>query len=96
MYMSEESQSLTVLKALADPMRLEILARFAQDEPVRGADALGACPRSQPTVSHHLGRLVEAGVITEQKDGTQKTYRLNRPLLVSLGLDINLLTRPNS
>jgi ArsR family transcriptional regulator len=85
------TQSIAVLKALADPMRLEILAHFMQKEPVSCGDIRTECPLSQPTVSHHMACLVKSGLLLEQKDGTQKMYRLNKSLLQELGLDLSLL-----
>ena len=86
-----ESKSVAILKALADPMRLEILSHFAKKESVSCGDIRTECARSQPTVSHHMARLVESGVLIEQKEGTQKSYQLNGPLLKEYGLDINRL-----
>lgn len=58
-------------KALADPVRLRLLSLIAA-----GADGC-ACScdleepvgKSQPTVSHHLSLLAEAGLITKRKEG---------------------------
>ena len=46
---------------------------------------------SQPTMSHHFNKLVEAGVVVEEKRGTQKFYALNTDLLRSVGIDIRKL-----
>jgi ArsR family transcriptional regulator, arsenate/arsenite/antimonite-responsive transcriptional repressor len=76
-------------KALADPARVSILNRLAVDGEccVCEFDNLGL---SQPTVSHHLKILREAGLIqVARKAGTWTYYRLvpeaTRELAVALG-----------
>ena len=88
----KELESIAVLKALADPMRLEMLARFVSSDRVQSSELQGGCPRSQPTVSHHLAKLVEVGLLIEEKQGTQKSYLLNTPLLARFGIDLSLIT----
>src|SRR5687767_4411735 len=55
-----------VLKALADPARLQIvsLIRVAPGREVCVADLVRALDLSQPTVSHHLRILLDAGLLT--------------------------------
>ena len=76
-------------KALAEPARVSILNRLAVDEEccVCEFDNLGL---SQPTVSHHLKILREAGLIeVARRNGTWTYYRLvpeaTRELAVALG-----------
>ncbi len=66
-----------LLKAVADPHRLAILATLAraQDE-VCVCDFTAGLPLNQPTVSHHLRLLREAGLITCERRGTWVYYRL--------------------
>lgn len=66
-----------VLKAAADPYRLTILATLAaaKDE-VCVCDFTDALPLNQPTVSHHLRILREAGLVTCERRGTWVYYRL--------------------
>jgi ArsR family transcriptional regulator len=65
-------------KALADPARVAILNRLAQP----GTDAVCVCEfvpllrLAQPTVSHHLRILREAGLVTAERRGTWAYYRL--------------------
>ena len=62
--------------ALADPVRLQLLSLLATDP--RGAvcacDLVGPVGRSQPTVSHHLKLLREAGLVTSEKRGVNVWY----------------------
>ena len=62
--------------ALGDPVRLRLLSLLAND----AAGAVCACDlvepvgKSQPTVSHHLKVLREAGLVTSEKRGTNVWY----------------------
>jgi ArsR family transcriptional regulator, arsenate/arsenite/antimonite-responsive transcriptional repressor len=66
-----------LLKAIADPYRLRMLATLAraQDE-VCVCDFTDAFPLNQPTVSHHLRILREASLVTCERRGTWVYYRL--------------------
>lgn len=59
------------LKALADPMRLRVLSHVAVQgcEAVSAADLTEALGISQPTVSHHLKKLVGSGLLTRTQQG---------------------------
>jgi ArsR family transcriptional regulator len=66
-----------LLHALADPTRLAIVRQLASDDQVCACDFTACCDVSQPTVSHHLKVLREAGVVTSEKRGTWVFYRLD-------------------
>jgi DNA-binding transcriptional ArsR family regulator len=69
--------SVELLKAMADPHRLRILATLAREnEDVCVCDLNGGLPLSQPTVSHHLGLLRSAGLVKTRRRGTWIYYRL--------------------
>ena len=75
---SENAQSLAVsLKALADPARLRILSMVAAhtDGEACVCDLTEPLGLSQPTVSHHLKVLVEAGYLDRSKRGTWAYFR---------------------
>ena len=61
----------TAFKVLADPIRLRILSLIASapDGEVCGCDLTEPLQRSQPTVSHHLSVLTEAGLLRREKRG---------------------------
>ena len=62
-------------EALGDPNRREILRLFsAGDKPVR--EIAAAMPISRPAVSRHLRLLKDAGLVSEQPDGTRRIYHL--------------------
>ena len=64
-------------KALSDPSRVAIVNRLAGADEVCVCDFLGTLGLSQPTVSHHLKVLREAGLVeVARKRGTWVFYRL--------------------
>lgn len=63
------------LKALADPTRLRILDLLVQQgEPLCVCDLTPQFEQHQPTISHHLRILRQAGLITGEKRGTWSYY----------------------
>lgn len=57
-------------KAIADPVRLQILSRLAAaPDGVCVCDFVDDLDRSQPTISHHLKVLGEAGLVTREQRG---------------------------
>jgi len=66
------------LKALADPARLRLLSMVAAHDDAEACvcDLTEPLGLSQPTVSHHLKILVEAGFLTRSKRATWAYYRL--------------------
>jgi ArsR family transcriptional regulator len=63
-------------KALADPARVAIVNRLAAADEVCVCDFVAALDLSQPTVSHHLRILREAGLVEASRRGTWAFYRL--------------------
>ena len=63
-------------KALADPARVSILNRLAVADEVCVCDFVAALDLAQPTVSHHLKVLRDAGLVESSRRGTWAFYRL--------------------
>lgn len=94
--MNEDTKSVTILKALADDVRLGIAKHIAsQDGLVSSSDIVGSCARrlelSQPAMSHHFKKLVDAGVLTVEKHGTENFYTLNKKLCSTHGINVQKL-----
>ncbi len=70
----------TVLKAIAEPRRQEILRLIWQRERAAG-DVAAHFDISRPAVSKHLRILKEAGLLEERRVGTQRLYRARRERL---------------
>jgi ArsR family transcriptional regulator len=74
-----------LLKALADETRLGIVLQLREQGEVCQCDFAACCTVQQPTVSHHLKVLREAGVVVGEKRGVWVHYRLNPAALAGLG-----------
>ena len=73
-----------LLQAISDPLRLRILRQLAQLGPVCACDIAAGYPVSQPTVSHHLRVLREAGLISGERRGTWIWYSIRPDAVVAL------------
>ena len=70
-----------LFRALSDPVRLEILHLLARAEtPVCVCDITATLDLSQPTVSHHLARLRDAGLVTGERRGVWSHWRVHPDL----------------
>jgi DNA-binding transcriptional ArsR family regulator len=75
------SQRMAILKALADPRRLEIVERLsACPGPGACSDLRGWLPISAATLSHHLKELEHAGLITVTREGKFAHLALRRDI----------------
>src|SRR5260221_9269158 len=74
---AEEADVLAAqFKALADPARVAIVNRLAAADEVCVCDFVAALDLAQPTVSHHLKVLRDAGLVESSRRGTWAYYRL--------------------
>ncbi|MEC4015444.1 ArsR/SmtB family transcription factor [Streptomyces sp. H27-D2] len=75
-----------LFKALSDPVRLRLLSRVASHPSGEACVCdIADVGVSQPTVSHHLKKLREAGLLTSDRRGTWIYYRLAPGVLTALG-----------
>ena len=76
-----------LLKALADPARLRLLSLVASHEGGEACvcDLNDAFELSQPTISHHLKVLHEAGLLDRDKRGIWVYYRARTEAMAALG-----------
>ncbi len=76
---AEETASL--MKALADPTRLKMLAALWKAKaPVCICDFTADLDLGQPTISHHMAKLRDAGLVESDKRGIWIYYRLRSDL----------------
>ena len=71
-------------KALADPKRVAIVNRLAAAPEVCVCDLTATFELSQPTISHHLRLLRDAGLVEASRRGTWSYYRLVPEAIESL------------
>ena len=83
---SNAARLATAFAALGDPVRLRLFSLIAAcgDNETCACALVKPTGRSQPTVSHHLKVLREAGLITSNKRGTWVWYRVNPDRLSEL------------
>jgi ArsR family transcriptional regulator len=82
----EAARRAALLKALADPVRLQLLSI------ITGSPGQEACvcdmtelvDVAQPTVSHHLKVLVDAGIVTRDRRGNWAWFRLDADQLAAI------------
>lgn len=92
----EHNPTVDAFRAIADDVRLSVVRALAMsDRPLASCEIVSACAKlarlSQPAMSHHLTKLVAAGVVKEEKFGTQKRYRIDATFLSSIGIDVTKL-----
>lgn len=82
-----------ILKTLADPVRLRLVSIIgtAPAGEACACDLPELVDRSQPTVSHHLGQLVKAGILEREQRGKWAWFRINGERLeaVCRALDVS-------
>ncbi len=74
-----------LLSALADPTRIAIVRQLARAAETCACDFTSCCDVGQPTVSHHLRVLREAGVVVSERRGQWIYYRLSPDVADRLG-----------
>lgn len=76
----------TLFKVLSEPARLQILSRLAADGcgPVSVSDITESIGLSQPTVSHHLRKLTEAGLLERVQQGRTVIHSIRPELFAEL------------
>jgi ArsR family transcriptional regulator, arsenate/arsenite/antimonite-responsive transcriptional repressor len=75
----ELESTAALFKALADPARVKIVNVLARtDGPVCACEFEPALGLSQPTVSHHLKKLTEAGLLDREQRGKWAYFSLSR------------------
>lgn len=84
---ADEAAALAIgFTALADPVRLRVLSMLAAapEGEVCVCDFVGPLGKSQPTISHHLKILGEAGLVHGDRRGKWVWYSLDRGRLAAL------------
>ncbi len=81
MALARVDHAVEVLKALADPTRLQMIGMLkASAQPVCICDFTAAFELSQPTISHHMAKLKDARLVEATKVGIWAYYRLGKHL----------------
>jgi ArsR family transcriptional regulator len=82
---AEAEATAALFRALAEPARVKIVNLLATSEsPVCACEFEPALGLAQPTVSHHLKKLTEAGLLEREQRGRWGFFSLNREALARL------------
>jgi DNA-binding transcriptional ArsR family regulator len=77
------------LRAIAEPHRREIIRLVWSGELSAGAIADRFREVSRPAISQHLRVLIDAGLLSERRDGTRRLYRARRDHIQQLRADLD-------
>jgi ArsR family transcriptional regulator, arsenate/arsenite/antimonite-responsive transcriptional repressor len=87
----EAQATAEVFKALADPARVRIVNVLATSgEPVCVCNLIEPLGLSQPTVSHHLKKLTEAGLLEREQRGKWAYFSLRPEAVEKLGAVVEM------
>jgi ArsR family transcriptional regulator, arsenate/arsenite/antimonite-responsive transcriptional repressor len=78
---NKEENIAKIAKALSDKTRVKILKEIATKGSISCGEAEDVALLSQPTVSHHLKILTDAGLLNTQKDGRHVIVSVNKKAL---------------
>lgn len=82
----DDDEVASVLRALADPARLQVVA-LLNEAPRRAGELAEALDVSPPTMSKHLRALLGAGIVSDERrpeDARVRIFRLRRDSLVAM------------
>lgn len=78
-------------KALSDNARIKILGLLVMKEELSCKELSEQIELSQPTLSHHFKKLVDAEIIAVRKKGVSHYYKINQSVLKKRGIDLKRL-----
>jgi ArsR family transcriptional regulator len=82
---AQADQIAALMKALSDPIRLRLMSMIAATDEACVCELIGPFDVSQPTISHHLKVLRDAGLVDCERRGTWVYYWANRSALDAIG-----------
>jgi predicted transcriptional regulator len=83
----DENEKVNFLKALAEANRLKLVGLLAQR--AYSVEELAALLNLKPsTISHHLSKLAQVGLVTARAEGYYSVYQLNRETLEATAKDL--------
>jgi ArsR family transcriptional regulator len=81
-----DKELIRALKALADPTRFRMVQEIAEAGELSCGEVAARFDVSQPTISHHMKILLEAGLLVQRADGKHHYTSVNGALVASLAL----------
>lgn len=94
--MEQNQEIILILKALADPIRFELVQQVAKSPEVCACQLIEEHHITQPTLSFHMKKLVQSGLVSVHKDGLWMKYQINHEKLemVQEALNLRLSKKP--
>lgn len=89
--MEDFAQTIKLLKAIGDPVRLEIVRQMADVSELACQTLEKRLSVSKPTISHHIRVLAQAGLVGVRREGRYFFYTLDRDVLRGLADELRLL-----
>ncbi len=87
-----EYNTVEILKAISDPIRLSIIKKLYSKDELCACDILDDYKITQPTLSFHMKKLTQCGLVVSRKDGTWVRYKVNSEYYNLLINDLSGLT----
>lgn len=91
---SSEKGLTRAMKALGDSTRLKLFKEIASRKQMTCSEVGELSNLAQPTVSHHLKLLVDAGLLNAEKDGRFVMLSVNKEMADELVTFVKVLTNP--
>jgi len=88
---TSEKRLIKIMKALADGTRLQLFREIATRKQMTCTEVGELSHLAQPTVSHHLKQLVDAGLLNAEKDGRFVSLSVNKEIVEELAVFVKLL-----
>lgn len=82
-----------IFKSLSDPTRYGMIKFLLQKKELSCQELSKKFPLSQPTLSHHFNKLLEAKIISQRKEGIAHFYSVNHKYLIRIGIDIKKIIK---
>ena len=87
-------QIIKLFKALSDETRIDIMRQILNNgKELSCQELLNKFPLSQPTLSHHFNKLIDANILKVRKEGASHFYSLDNQYLEKLGIDLYKLVK---
>jgi ArsR family transcriptional regulator, arsenate/arsenite/antimonite-responsive transcriptional repressor len=84
-------KTIKVFKALSEEMRLKMLRHLLSQGELSCRELSEKFSLSQPAFSHHVHKLIEAGLVTVRKEGVAHYYKAETAQLEKVGINIQSL-----
>ena len=91
---TSEDHIVKIAKALSDRSRVRILQEIAKRGTITCGDAVGIAFLSQPTCSHHIKVLIDAGLLNAEKNGRHVIISVNRKVLEEFTSLVSVSVKP--